>query len=139
MATKNPESDKPTQIVIVGSDSRLESEIELKRDDALHFRAPADGSRRALYGPYLRLPAGHFEIQLTFVIQERTPGQVNIELCHKQGRRQLYLRYCFEWELEAGLIRISYPFEESVEDLEVRLTVPPGFSGSIKQLSFTSI
>src|SRR5258708_3946264 len=110
MATEKPVSDQPTQITILGSDACLESEIELKRDDALHFRASADGSRRALYGPYIGLPAGHFEIQLTFIVKERTPGQVNIELCHKQGRLQLYLRYCFEWELEAGLVKISYPF-----------------------------
>ncbi len=124
-------------IIFVGSDPRLESEIAVGRDNALHFRCPADGSRVALYGPYVTLPPGHFRIELAFTVDKLAPGIVAVELCYSQARQQLYSRFCFPWELAAGLIRISYHFTESINELEVRLIVPPEFSGSIKQLSFT--
>ena len=125
-------------IIFLGSDPRLELEIAIGRDDALHFKAPADGRRVALYGPYITLPPGHFRLELTFAVDELAPGEVTIELCHTQARQKVYVRSCFPWELTAGLIRVSYPFTEGVRELEVRLIVPPGFSGSIKQLSFNA-
>ena len=121
----------------LGSDPKLELEVEIGRSDALHFKAPANGRRIALYGPYITLPPGHFQFELAFAIDERTSGEVTIELCHKQAKTKLYSRNCFAWELDAGLIRISYPFTEGVEGLEVRLIVPAGFAASIKQLSFS--
>jgi hypothetical protein len=122
-------------IVIRGSDPRLKSEFEVRRDDALHFRVPADGERIALYGPYIPLSPGEFRLELMFAITDRTPGKVTIELCHKQAEVKFYVRRCFSWELDAGLIRISYPFKTDVDDLEVRLIVPASFAGSIQQLS----
>ncbi len=123
-------------IIFLGCDPKLESEIPVRRDKALHFRCPADGSRVALYGPYVTLPPGHFRIELAFAVDAAASGAVTIELCHRQTRQQLYSRRCFPWELAAGAIRISYLFPEGVEQLEVRLTVPPEFSGSIEKLSF---
>jgi hypothetical protein len=123
-------------IVISGSDPRLQSEIETGREEALHFVTPADGEHYALYGPYVSLPAGRYRIELTATIEARTTGKVAIELCHSGARVCLYRRHCFEWELTSGLIRVSYPFEQVVENLEVRLRVPAGFAGSVKSLSF---
>ena len=123
-------------IVISGADPRLESEIETGRDDALHFRSAADGEHYAVYGPYLALPAGRYRIELGLTVDARATGRVAIELCHSGARVRLYDRPCFEWELARGLIRVSYPFEQPVENLEVRLRVPGGFAGSIRQLSF---
>lgn len=126
-------------IAISGSDPRLESEIEIGREEALHFRAPADRERYALYGPYLSLPAGRYRIELIFTVEVRTAGKVAIELCHSGARMRLYQRHCFEWELTSGLIRVSYPFEQAIENLEVRLLVPAGFAGSIRNLSFQPV
>lgn len=122
-------------IIFLGSDNRLESEVETGRNDGLKFAAPASGGRVALYGPYVTLSPGHFRIELAFEIYARGPGDVKIELCHNQSRTRVYARSCFPWELDAGLIRISYSFSKGVENLEVRLIVPAGFSGKIKQLS----
>lgn len=124
-------------VVFSGADRRLESEIEVGRDDALHFRAPADGAKVAVYGPYVALPPGEFRIELTFAIEQRAPGDVIIELCLQKARVKLYVRRCFPWELDNGLVRISYPFSQGVEDFEVRLIVPADFAGSIKQLSIS--
>jgi len=128
-------ADTLVAITILGSDSRLESEIESGRDEALHFKAPAAQSKLALYGPYATLPPGHFRIELQFSISERSSGDISIELVHRRAAALLYTRTVFSWEVDRGLIRISYPFEEAVQDLEVRLRVPPNCAGSIKQLS----
>lgn len=124
-------------IVISGGDPRLESEIEVTRDGLLHFRAPAEGARVAVYGPYVTLPAGEYRIELSFAVAERTPGDVIVELCRQKARTRLYARRCFPWELDRELIRIAYPFGQPVEDLEVRLIVPAGCAGSITQLTIS--
>ncbi len=123
-------------IVISGADPRLESEIETARDAALHFRAAAEGEHYAVYGPYVALPTGRYRIELGLTVDARATGSVAIELCHSGARVRLYDRPCFEWELARGFVRVSYPFEQPVENLEVRLRVPSGFAGSIRQLSF---
>ena len=127
-------------IVLSGADPRLESEIETGRDSALHFRSAADVDRGvdqyAVYGPYLALPAGRYRIELELTVDARATGKVGVELCHSGARVRLYDRTCFEWELARGVVRVSYPFEQPVENLEVRLRVPGGFAGSIRQLSF---
>lgn len=124
-------------IVLPGGDPRLESEIEVTRNGALHFRAPADGARVAVYGPYVTLPAGEYRIELSLAVEERTSGDMIVELCRQKARVRMYARRCFPWELDRGLIRISYPFGQSVEDLEIRLIVPAGFAGSITQLAIS--
>jgi len=126
-------------IVISGSDPRLESEIETGRDSALHFRALAAGEAYAVYGPYIALPAGRHRIELELTIEARAQGRVRIELCHSGARVRLYDRPCFEWELMRGFIRVSYPFERPIENLEVRLRVPSGFAGSVRRLSFQQV
>lgn len=123
-------------IVLLGADPRLESEIETGRDSALHFKAVSDFDRYAVYGPYLALPTGRYRIELGLTVHARATGRVGIELCHSGARVRLYDRACFEWELTRGVVRVSYPFEQPVENLEVRLRVPGGFAGSIRQLSF---
>lgn len=123
-------------IVISGSDPRLQSEIETARDEALHFRAAADGEQYAVYGPYITLPTGRYRIELGLTVEARATGTVAIELCHSGARVRLYDRPCFEWELARGFVGVSYPFEQPVEYLEVRLRVPSGFAGSVRHLSF---
>ena len=71
--------------------------------------------------------------------RDNATGRVAIELCHSGARVRLYDRPCFEWELARGFIRISYPFEQAVENLEVRLRVPNGFAGSVRQLSIQRV
>lgn len=127
---------KMDAILLSGADPRLESEIETGRDSALHFRSAAAVDQYAVYGPYLSLPMGRYRIELELAVDARATGRVGIELCHSGARVRLYDRPCFEWELARGVIRVSYPFEQPVENLEVRLRVPGGFAGSIRQLSF---
>ena len=126
-------------IVISGADRRLESEIETGRDNELHFKSAADVDRYAVYGPYLALPKGRYRIELALTVDARAAGMPRIELCHSGARVRLYDRPCFEWELARGVIRVSYPFEQPVENLEVRLRVPNGFAGSIRQLSLQRV
>lgn len=125
--------------VYSGADPRLESEILTHRDNVLHFLAPADGARVALYGPYIDLPPGLFRIELDFTVKERAPGQVTLELCRSGASVKIYTRTCFDWELEAGRIRLCIPFDDGVEGLEIRLIVPANFSGAIRQLSFARL
>lgn len=120
-------------IILSGSDRRLESEIEFGRDEALHFQAPEAESKLALYGPYASLPAGHYRLELRFSISERASGNISVELYRPQT--VLYSRIVFPWEVERGFISISYPFEHAIQNLEIRLRVPPRCEGSIKQLS----
>ena len=136
---RKPEYPMRDFIVLAGSDPRLESEAESGRDQFLHFAAPLDGSRVALYGPYLDLPPGNFRIELAFSVSKRTPGLVKIELCHRGASVMLYRRTCFDWELGPGLIQITQSFEQGVEGLEVRMIVPPGFAGAIHQLSVVQL
>jgi len=130
---------KMDAIVLLGADPRLESEIETGRDSALHFRSASDVDQYAVYGPYLALPTGRYRIELELTVDARATGRVGIELCHSGARVRLYDRPCFEWELARGVIRVSYPFEQPVENLEVRLRVPGGFAGAIRQLSFRRV
>jgi hypothetical protein len=127
---------KMDAIVLTGADTRLESEIETGRDKELHFKSASDVDQYAVYGPYITLPTGRYRIELELAVAGRATGRVGIELCHSGARIRLYDRPCFEWELARGVIRVSYPFEQPVENLEVRLRVPGGFAGSIRQLSF---
>lgn len=138
-AAWNRNGPVPDPIVLAGADPRLESEIQVVRDDLLHFRAPPDGGRVALYGRYLDLSPGTFRIELSFSVSERTPDPVTIELCHSRASAVLYARTCFEWALVPGLIRISQVFARGVKGLEVRLIVPPGFAGATRQLSVVQL
>src|SRR5436309_659784 len=104
-------------IVIFGADPRLESEIETGRDNGLHFKSAGDGEHYAVYGPYIALPTGRYRIELELTVDARVTGRVGIELCHSGARVRLYDRPCFEWELARGVIRVSYPFEQPVENL----------------------
>jgi hypothetical protein len=122
-------------MLIAGSDGRLESEIGAGRDEVLHFKAPETESRLAVYGPYASLPAGRYRLELQFSLSERASGEISVELCHRKAALTIYRRPVFAWEVERGFIRISYPFEQPVQDLELRLRVPPHCEGSIRQLS----
>ena len=66
-------------------------------------------------------------------ISERASGNISVELYRPQT--VLYSRIVFPWEVERGFISISYPFEHAIQNLEIRLRVPPRCEGSIKQLS----
>jgi hypothetical protein len=127
----------PVLFTIAGSDRRLESEIEVGRNNRLCFSAPPGLRRVALYGPGVDLPAGLYRFELKFHVEQRADGAFTIELCDLAARRKHYVRPCFDWELEAGCIRLSYPFDQAVENLEVRLIVPGGCVGSIGQLEIS--
>jgi hypothetical protein len=132
-----PESQgQPTdfRLELAGSYSGFESEFETGRTDRLSFRAPADRGGLAVYGPYIDIPAGHFRFEMLFEIEHRAPGVLGIDLCDLGADRKYYARSCFAWELDAGLIAVAYNFTTPTSRLEMRLRVPPAFSGALLQL-----
>jgi hypothetical protein len=122
---------------IAGSDPRLQSEIEVERGARLRFRAPPEGSRVAVYGPYVDLPRGHYRFDMAFTIEQRTEGPVSIELCDRSAKRKFYVRRCLACELDVGHIRVSCLFDHAIERLEMRLIVPAAFSGWIERLTIS--
>lgn len=126
-------------LVFDGSSQRLESEILVKRNSALHFKAPPGGTRFALYGPYVALQPGRYRFELQASVEEAGDRDVHIQLCVNKANLILYSRRCFRWEISARRIRVSFPFETPVEDLEVRLRVPGGSSGTIDCLLISQV
>jgi hypothetical protein len=124
----------PGVLTIDGKDETLRSELCSARTDSLHFRAPADRRRYALYGPYLPLPAGCYKFDLFARIGQKYGESVRVDLCHKKGGLILYSRPCFSWELGAERIHISYSLLTDIDDFEFRLSVSMGVSGSIYRL-----
>ena len=122
-------------IVISGSDCRLQSRCGTREGGYLHIHDVPGAGCRILYGPHLTLPAGHYRFQLKFILHSRGDGLVTVDLSRSGGRREFYLRRCFEWELNRGIIRISYQFQCITEAFEFRLYAGRGFEISVDQLS----
>ena len=128
-------------ILIPATDTRMASQIGTKEGGLLHVKAPNDEGvfYCAMYGPYLDLHAGNYSAELE--IEAATPNVegVSIDVCRDGGVTQLYSRSCSPAELKAGLIKIEFAVSKGVDNLEVRLMVPGGFCGSIKQLKLLSL
>jgi hypothetical protein len=63
--------------------------------------------------------------------------RATIDVCCASGKRELYPRKCMLADFNADLLRVDFTLRESVEDLELQLGVPGGFSGSIRRLTFS--
>jgi len=130
-----PAGSSPDAIVFAGSDPRLQSVIGTRRGDEIEFEVPAGLPQRILFGPYIPVSPGRYRIELAIAVRRTAPGQMIVDLCHHRGNRELYSRPCLADELRSGLIGISYAMDKNIEDLEVRLTAPAGFAGSVRSLS----
>lgn len=132
---ENPSGSSFTPLVIPGSDPRLQSEYGLRDKDVLRISGVPDEGRRILYGPHISLPPGLFRFELSFDLEARGTGLVTIDLTRAGGHRDFYLRRCFEWELQRGLIRISHVLQQPTDRFELRLYAGSGFVMAVKQLA----
>jgi hypothetical protein len=123
------------KLEIPGADPRLRSKYGMRRGDTLHIAGLPEGQSHVLYGPYVPLAPGLYKFELRLRVEERGAGRVFVEICHREGDVELYCRACFEWEISAGLIQVSYPLKQAVEDIEVRLSAGHGFQATIEQLA----
>lgn len=121
-------------LIILGSDLRLQSEYGTRDKDLLRIAGVPDEGRRILYGPHISLPPGLFRFELSFDLDVRGTGLVTVDLTRAGGHRDFYLRRCFEWELQRGLIRISHALPQPTERFELRLYAGTGFVMAVKQL-----
>lgn len=130
-------------LVLPATDPRLQSQIGIKEDGLLHIDAPGhEGDRHfGLFGPYLELPKGDFRAELQLVARAPPPkgGTIIIDVCRDAGQLTLCSRECSDDEIAGVSIRVDFSIAPRVKDLEIRLNVPGGFSGSIKQLSIRAL
>lgn len=122
-------------LILLGSDPRLQSEYGTREKDVLRIAGVPDEGRRILYGPHVSLPSGLFRFELSFDLEARGTGMVTVDLTRAGGHRDFYLRRCFEWELQRGLIRISHALPQSTDRFELRLYAGTGFVIAVKQLA----
>jgi hypothetical protein len=132
---ESPRESSFTPLVILGSDPRLQSEYGTREKDLLSISGVPDEGRRILYGPHISLPPGLFRFELSFDLEARGTGMVTVDLTRAGGHRDFYLRRCFEWELQRGLIRISHALAQPTERFELRLYAGTGFVMAVKQLA----
>lgn len=132
---ESPQGSAFVQLVIPGSDPRLQSGYGTRDKDVLRISGVPDEGRRILYGPHISLPAGLFRFELSFDLEARGTGLVTIDLTRAGGHRDFYLRRCFEWELQRGLIRISHVLNQPTDRFELRLYAGIGFVMAVKQLA----
>ncbi|WP_020697377.1 hypothetical protein [Reyranella massiliensis] len=132
---ESPQGSAFTPLVIPGSDPRLQSEYGTRDKDLLRISKVPDEGRRILYGPHISLPPGLFRFELSFDLEARGRGMVTVDLARAGGHRDFYLRRCFEWELQRGLIRISHALQQSIDRFELRLYAGTGFVMAVKQLA----
>lgn len=128
-----------TSLVISGADPRLQSGYGVRDGDVLRISGIPDQGRRVLYGPHISLPPGLFRFELSFDLEARGTGMVTVDLARAGGHRDFYLRRCFEWELQRGLIRISHHLQRAIDHFELRLYAGTGFMIAVKQLAVFSL
>ena len=125
------------RLTIAAADERLKAPYGDRSQGTFKIRNASDRRCHVLYGPHVALPSGSYRFELSFSSVCEGPEPVIVDLCHRQGNRELYSRPCFPWELDNGTIRISCTFDQSVEDLEFRLNASSGFSANVTGLSIT--
>ena len=134
-------TSKSDPILIPATDPRMMSQVGNKGGGLLHIQAPGGPGDRhvALHGPYLDLPRGRYRAELEIVVTQSYVEGATVDICCSGGRVELYSRPCKTDEMREGVIRMEFYVTQGVDDLEIRLFVPGGFSGSIKQLSLLAI
>lgn len=132
---EGPKDGPFTLLIIPGSDPRLQSEYGTRDGEMLRISGMPDQGRRVLYGPHISLPPGLFRFELFFDMEARGTGMVTVDLTRAGGHRDFYLRRCFEWELQRGLIRISHALPQPIDRFELRLYAGTGFVMAVKQLT----
>lgn len=124
-------------IAIAGSDPRLQSQFCSRGDGSLRIDDVPEGYHRVLYGPHVALPVGHYRFELQFAVEAPSPKGVEVELSVVSEPLPLYMRKCFDWELQRGLIRIAHQLDRPADYLELRLYAGSGFVATVKQLTIS--
>lgn len=132
---EGPKDGPFTSLIIPGSDPRLQSEYGARDGELLRISGMPDQGRRVLFGPHISLPTGLFRFELCFDLEARGTGMVTVDLTRAGGHRDFYLRRCFEWELQRGLIRISHALPQLTDRFELRLYAGTGFVMAVKHLA----
>jgi hypothetical protein len=113
--------------------------VLLAGDPQLRIAEPGlSGRHYAVYGPYVALPKGLYRAEL-----QVTGAYCNgaaIDVCCESGNMVLAARSCTTEDMMAGLIHCDFAIPcTGVEDLEVRLSVPSGFIGTVEKLSILAL
>lgn len=134
-ATSAAEAVEP--IVLQGDDTRLGTVIGTKGDGAIKvaYDAAPDARGYALYGPYLPLTAGTYDVTI-----ELDPGASAVENAHvdavaESGTLDLGGRTVAASEIAAGTIRHTIELKRLAYGAEIRLLVPGGFAGAIRRVT----
>jgi 2-polyprenyl-3-methyl-5-hydroxy-6-metoxy-1,4-benzoquinol methylase len=134
-ATSAAEAVEP--IVMQGDDTRLGTVIGTKGDGAIKvaYDAAPDARGYALYGPYLPLTAGTYDVTI-----ELDPGASAVENAHvdavaESGTLDLGGRTVAASEIAAGTIRHTVELKRLAYGAEIRLLVPGGFAGAIRRVT----
>jgi len=116
-----------TKLVILAGDPRLRiAEPGLR------------GRHYAVYGPYVRLPKGLYRAELQ--VTDASCKGAAMDVCCETGKTILAAQPCTAEEMAAGLIHCDFSIpSRGVADLEVRLSVPGGFLGTVKKLSIMAL
>ena len=123
---------KSEPIVVPASDPRIGSHTGRREDGILHIAVPGGDESRsyAVFGPALRLPAGRYRAEINIAIFSPTDGIV-IDACCNQGTTIL--------NAAAGVTALEFVLANPTNDVEVRLLVPGGFHGTLRQMTFEAI
>jgi 2-polyprenyl-3-methyl-5-hydroxy-6-metoxy-1,4-benzoquinol methylase len=124
-------------IVVAAGDPRLQSLAGDRHSNLIILDGkPGYG----LFGPYLRLPAGHYQARIQF---ETTPaaGRARFEVAAGSGTVLLSSKDLDLAQLAEAGSQATLPFEldEDRTDLETRLFCEPGCSGAIELVEITEV
>jgi len=132
--------DEP--IVFDPADVRILSDIGDKTDGKLRISAPGPAARRsyATYGPRIALPRGKYRVELvTSLINVVDSHDVIFDVVHAAGSQVLFGHHCTADEVDANTYTCEFELGEPIDDLEVRLMVPGGVTGTIDGLMIRAL
>lgn len=120
-------------------DSNIGTQTGQLIDSELAFdRAPAGV---ALFGPYAKLPAGHFIAYIQFRVDRLPVGMGRMEVCALGANMLLASRQVSLAEVlpEQPYLALPFVLNESYEDVEVRLVNEAGFSACLTAIQISEM
>jgi ubiquinone/menaquinone biosynthesis C-methylase UbiE len=132
-------AERRTNPLVVTADSdKIGSMIGTKQGNHLLIRSPSDDAQHyAIFGPYIYLPAGQYEIELHVAHEGEAIPVLVVDACHDKGAKQVYFRQSENERIEGGVIRFTLVLEEAARDLEIRVSVMGGGTWSLDMTKLT--
>ena len=132
---KAREFSNGSALVFLGSDDRLRSTAEKSRNHgALFFEVPTSGSSSyVLFGPYIDIDRGNYQIEISVKLDEVVSGVVICDAFSSSGLIAVKEINCASFDAEKMILHFSV--EHSLQQLEIRLLMPPGAKGKISSLA----